>query len=250
MSTRALLVSIALAAVISVFFWHTLPVYPFRLLVTLLHESSHALMAKLLGGKVVSVTISPTEGGLTQSLFPASRLDGMLVASAGYVGSSLWGALLLVAAGRMRSGRAILWTLVVWMWLVVLLWVPFKPPANTGSAIQHATGYAQTDGLFTMAFAIPLGLVLGLVAWKAPLWLRRATVVWIATMSCLAALEGIKGLFGYGLAGSSSDADAMQHLTHIPAAFWAGLWMLLSLAAMILGVRSIVRRRRGATTGG
>jgi hypothetical protein len=74
-------------------------------------------------------------------------------------------------------------------------------------------------------------------------WLRRLALVWIATLSCLAALEDIKNLFGFGLGGTSSDADAMAHLTHIPAGFWAVVWMLLALLAITLGVRSIVRRQ-------
>lgn len=244
MSTRALLVSIGLAAVVSLFFWHTLPVYPFRLIVTLLHESGHALMAKAVGGKVVSLTISPSEGGLTQSLFPPTLLDRMLVSSAGYLGSSVAGALLLVLAGRMRSGRLILWALVGWMVFVVLAWVPFHPPDAGNAKIVALTGTAGTDGLFTMGFVLVIGGALGLVAWKAPVWLRRATIVWIATLSCLASLEDIKDLFGLGLGGSSSDADAMQQATHLPAAFWAVVWFAFALLAMLFGIRSIVKRRR------
>ena len=33
-------------------------------------------------------------------------------------------------------------------------------------------------------------------------------------------------------------------LTYIPAPFWAALWMLVSLGAMVLGLRSIIRRRQ------
>lgn len=245
MSTRALLLSLALAAVVSAFFWHTLPIYPFRLLVTLMHESGHALMAKVVGGRVESLTISPTEGGLTQSLFEPTLLKRMLVSSAGYVGSSVVGAALLMFAGRMRSGRFLLWGLVAWMAVVAVVWVPFFPPATDDAAIVSHTGYARSDGLFTWAFILLIGAGLGLVGWKGPVGLRRAMIVWIATLSCLASLEDIKTLFGYGLGGSSSDADAMQRVTHLPAGFWAGLWFVLALFAMALGIRSIVKRRRG-----
>ena len=80
------------------------------------------------------------------------------------------------------------------------------------------------------------------------LWAEPTNMfIWIATLSCLAALEDIKGLFGYGLGGSFSDADAMGKLTILPAAFWAGSWMLMSIGAMGIGLWSIVKRRRGAT---
>jgi hypothetical protein len=95
-----------------------------------------------------------------------------------------------------------------------------------------------------MAFVLLIGGALFLLGWKGPIWLRRSAIVWIATLSCLAALEDIKGLFGYGLSGSSSDADAMQQATHVPAAFWAVLWFLLALLAIAVGLRSIVRRRQ------
>ncbi|MGZ3460068.1 MAG: M50 family metallopeptidase, partial [Archangium sp.] len=59
MSTRALLGCLVLAAAASLFLWDTVWLYPFRLLVTLMHESGHALTAWALGAHVGSVTISP-----------------------------------------------------------------------------------------------------------------------------------------------------------------------------------------------
>lgn len=243
MTTRALVVSLLFAAIVSVFFWHSLPVYPLRLLVTLMHETGHALMAKLVGGEVESLTISPLEGGLTQSRFPDSFLNRMLVSSAGYVGSSIAGALLLALAGRMRSGRFILGALVVWMFTVAIVWVPFVPPATGNALVEAHSGFARTDGVFTWGFILFTGAVLALTAAKAPTWLRRAVIVTIATTSCLAALEDLKTLIGFGLGGTASDADAMQRITHLPAALWAGLWLCMSLFAIWLGLRSIVRRR-------
>lgn len=250
MTTRALVLSLALAAAISLFFWNTLAIYPFRLLVTLMHESGHAMMAKLVGGEVVSVTISPGEGGLTMSAYEPTLLKRMLVASAGYLGSSIAGGVMLFAVGRMRSGRLLVWSFVAWMVLVAILWVPFFPPATDGGAAK-ASGFAQTDGLFTFAFILGLGSVFALVAWKAPVVVRRALIVFLAALSCLASLEDIKSLFGYGLGGSGSDADAMARITHVPAAFWAFSWLAISLLAMFLGVRSILKRRaRYARTAG
>lgn len=243
MSTRALLLTVLAAAAVSVFLWDTVFIYPFRLLVTLMHESGHAIAAKLVGGEVLSVTISPGEGGLTLSRFEPSLLKRMFVSSSGYLGSSIAGAALLVGAGRMRSGRVMLWGLVIWMLVVAVVWVPFVPPGMEGGAAK-ASGFARTDGLFTLAFVAAVAAALGFIASKAPVPLRRVTVVWIATLSCLAALQDVKGLFGYGLAGSGSDADSMAQLTGLPAGLWAAAWMLLSLGAIFIGLRSIVKRRR------
>lgn len=248
MSTRALLACLVLAAAASLFLWQTVYLYPFRLLVTLMHESGHALTAWALGAHVSSVTISPATGGLTYHSLTGSLWKELLIASGGYVGSSVAGAVLLVAAGRMRSGRALLWALVVWMVGVAVLWVPLLPP-DPGAAHALATGSSRSDGLFTLGFIAGMAAFLGLVAWKGPVWLRRGLVVWIAALSCLLALQDIKGLFGYGLeAGGVSDAQSMAQLTYLPAPFWAAVWMGASLVAMWLGLRSIVRRRRLVAT--
>ncbi len=243
MSTRALLACLVLAAAASLFLWQTVWLYPFRLLVTLMHESGHALSAWAVGSHVSSVTISPSTGGLTYHSLTGSLWKELLIASGGYLGSSVAGALLLVAAGRMRSGRALLWLLVAWMVAVAVVWVPLLPP-DPGAAHALATGSSRSDGLFTIGFIAGMGALLGLVAWKGPVWLRRGFIVWIAALSCLLALQDIKGLFGYGLQVGVSDAHAMAQLTYLPAPFWAAVWMGVSLAAMWLGLRSIVRRRQ------
>lgn len=242
MSTRALLACLALAAGVSLFLWQTVWLYPFRLLVTLMHESGHALTAWAVGSNVSSVTISPATGGLTYHSLTGSLWRELLITSGGYLGSSVAGALLLVAAGRMRSGRALLGGLVMWMVGVAVLWVPLLPP-DPGAAHSLYTGSSRSDGLFTLAFIAGMGALLGLVAWKAPVWLRRALVVWIAALSCLLALQDIKALLGYGLQVGISDAHAMAELTWLPAPFWAAAWLVFSLGAMGLGLRSILRRR-------
>jgi len=244
LSTGALAIAVLTAAGTSLFFWETLPLYPFRLLVTLMHESGHAIAAKLVGGTVESVTISPTEGGLTMSLVPPNLWRHMVVTSAGYLGSSIAGAALLVMSRYLRSGRLILGGLIAWVLAVALIWVPLFPP-DAGSGAAKASGFSSTDGLFTLAFIGGIAAVFALVAWVAPVGVRRVLVIWIAVLSCLAALEDIKGLFGYGLAGSSSDADAMARMTWLPAWFWASLWMVLSLGAIWIGLRSLLKEQKG-----
>ena len=241
MSSRALVACLVLAGVASVFLWQTVWLYPFRLLVTLMHESGHALMARALGAQVLSVTISPATGGLTYHSGTGSLWKELLISSGGYVGSSVAGALLLMAAGRMRSGRLLLWGLVAWMVAVAVVWVPLLAPDP--GAYAAFTGSSRGDGLFTLGFIAGMAVLLGLIAWKGPVWLRRGMVVWIAALSCLLALQDIKGLLGLGLEARGSDADAMARLTHIPAPFWAAVWMVASLIAMAWGLRSILRRR-------
>jgi hypothetical protein len=242
LSTRALVACLVLAAAVSLFLWQTVWLYPLRLLVTLMHESGHALTAWAVGAHVSSVTVSPTTGGLTHHSATGSLWKNLLISSGGYMGSSVAGALLLVAAGRMRSGRLLLWGLVAWMVGVAVLWVPLLPPAPSATSAQF-TGSSRVDGVFTLGFIAGMAALLGLIAWKGPVWLRRGAVLWIAVLSCLLALQDIKGLLGVGLEAGASDAHNMARLTWLPAPFWAAVWMALSLAAMGLGLRSILRRR-------
>src|SRR6185312_12521325 len=210
LGTASLLVCVGAALAVSLFFWNALPLYPFKLLVTLMHESGHAITAKLLGCTVSSMTISPTQGGLTIPLCPPSLIREVAIGSAGYVGSAVSGAVLLWAAGRMRSGRLLLTGLVVWMLAVAIAWVPLLPP-SVGGSTAYASGYARSDGAFTLAFILGTSAVLLLIAWKGPLWLRRILIIFIATLSCLDALQDLKALFGHGVGGS--DADNMAAAT-------------------------------------
>src|SRR3954465_12512805 len=90
-----LLLALAASAVIGILFWNTWPLYPFKLLVVLMHESGHAAATLLVGGSVDLIRISPDQGGLTYSRFVPSVLRQVIISSAGYVGSSVSGCVLL-----------------------------------------------------------------------------------------------------------------------------------------------------------
>jgi len=68
--------------------WGQLPLYPFKLLTTWIHECGHAIVTVLLGGSVRSIVIETDTSGVTQSVIPASRIAQGMVASAGYLGPS------------------------------------------------------------------------------------------------------------------------------------------------------------------
>ena len=90
-------VAIAVSLIVSLTPWALPLLYPFKLFTTWVHESSHALMTLLVGGRVTAVTIEPNTSGLTHGLVPASRIARGLVASAGYLGAALVGCLLMAA---------------------------------------------------------------------------------------------------------------------------------------------------------
>jgi hypothetical protein len=78
---QVLLLLIATALTIALWFvpYAEYLVYPVRLFVTFVHESSHALVAVLTGGSVQSLTISADGSGVVYSM--GSGLIGQLLTS-------------------------------------------------------------------------------------------------------------------------------------------------------------------------
>ena len=218
-----LLAALGAAALLGVLFWNTWPLYPFKLLVVLMHESGHAAAALLMGGAVDGIRISPDQGGVTLARIPPTILREVVVASAGYVGSAVSACVLLYVAARAREGRWPLVALAGWCALVTVLYV--------------------RDG-FTLVFVGACALALGLLARYGAGWLRRAVLVFLAAFSCCYALYDIRDDLLHLASSGASDADALARATYIPAIVWGAGWGLLSLALVALTLRRIFMSRR------
>jgi len=221
---RRLLFTLLAAAVCGVLFWNTWPLYPFKLLVVLMHESGHAAATLLVGGTVDAIRVSPDQGGVTLSRIPPSLLREVVVASAGYVGSAAAACMLLYVAARSREGRWPLIALACWCGLTALLYV--------------------RDG-FTLMFAGGCALALGvLVRFGAP-WLRRGVLLFLAAFSACYALYDIRDdLLHLGPQTSMTDAEALARVTFIPAIVWGLGWAALSLALLFFTLRRVLLARR------
>ena len=68
--------------------------YPLQLFATFIHESSHALATLITGNSVMSLTVSPDGSGMVWS--QSSGLSSLFISSAGYLGATAFGTLLLV----------------------------------------------------------------------------------------------------------------------------------------------------------
>ncbi len=87
---------------IAIFFlWNNIILYPLKVLVVFFHESSHALMTVLTGGKVETLVVNANQGGYVVSR-GGSRF---ITLSAGYLGSLVWGALIYLIAVRTRKDK-------------------------------------------------------------------------------------------------------------------------------------------------
>ncbi|HEX9605412.1 MAG TPA: M50 family metallopeptidase [Myxococcales bacterium] len=214
-----LLVALAVSFVVGLVFWTAWPLWPFRLLVVLMHESGHAAATLLVGGSVDRIQVKPDEAGVTLGRIVPSMWRQIVVSSAGYVGSTVSGCVLLWIAARSRAGRWPLLALAAWTGLVAILWV--------------------RDG-FTLLFVGGAALALGMVARYGPSLLRRALLVFLATFSVSYALYDIKDDLLHLASRGPSDAVALARLTFIPAVVWGAGWGLLSLGLVALTLRHIL----------
>jgi len=211
---KRLLVPLLLALLVYAF-WSTVFVWPLRVFVVLLHEVSHGLAAVLTGGRIVSIELSPQEGGLctTAGGWP------FVIVSAGYLGSALWGALFLVLGfrGRPRAHRGATALLGVALVLLTLVYVR--------SAFGFAYGLAAGALLLAVARWLPEGassLVLRLIGVTSLLYAPWDIVSDLVLRSVPA-----------------SDASALARMTGVPALAWGLLWLAAALVLAWRAVRQI-----------
>jgi len=208
-SDNWLWVAAALSLGISLTRLGPLVLYPFKLFTTWVHECGHAVMTVIVGGRVNSIVIEPNTTGITSSLIPQGRVAQGLVASAGYLGASIVGCLLMTAARGKKGAQAILWTIGAFMLVTLVIWLrnPFGLAVVLIWSIalialsRHASGTASSFVLSLLAVQVALDSV-----------------------------YDIRVLFL--VHGGYSDADTMARLFVLPAWLWASVWMLMSIAML------------------
>jgi hypothetical protein len=125
---RVELRTLAIALLASLLLWN-LPfggvlLYPFKLLATWLHELSHGLAMLVTGTGVDSVDIYRDTSGLARSSGPQGPIARPIIAAAGYMGTSLWGAVMLVVT---PNGRTVWFWAIAWLgWSLAVLFVALR----------------------------------------------------------------------------------------------------------------------------
>jgi len=194
--------------------WPTIFVYPLKIFVVFLHEFSHALAALATGGQVASITLDPREGGATW----VRGGNRFITLSAGYLGSLLWGLLLLaVARYRPRFTRAAVQALGMLTILVTLVYV-------------------------RSIFGVVFGLLFGGALYLAGRRLRpQAAGLVLSALGVTSALYALLDIRSDILMrpGGLSDAAMLAQMTGIPAIAWGLLWGGIALIACGLMLRRI-----------
>lgn len=192
--------------------------YPFRLLITIVHELSHGLAAILTGGDFVRFVVYPNGAGLAYT----SGGWRLVVIPAGYLGVALFG------AGLIWLGRSARWSRVA-LALIGGLMMYFAlryglPSVFAGEILA---------GLLTTVSGLIFGGLFLLAASKAPLGGVMFVLHLIAFQAAITALTDLVGLIGLSsrfFNAPENDALSMAQFTFIPAIFWAVLWAVVAFA--------------------
>ena len=193
------------------FFWDSPVLRPLKLLVVMMHESGHAIASLIVGGSVQSITLRADESGACLSALPPGVLRQIIVFSAGYLGSALMGAVLLLATFRFRLRRLVLGAACVWLAVMGVL-------------------YARD--MFTLAFCLGTSAVLGLAAKFLPEGVVEVVNLFLAAFTALYALFDFRSDLWDSRVRAGSDAALLAQHTWMPAIFWAAVWTLLGISLL------------------
>jgi hypothetical protein len=198
------------------YFWESPVVYPLKIFVVLLHEWSHAVALMATGGTLERIVLDPQQGGAT---FGAGG-SAFLTLSAGYLGSLLWGALMVLGAQARRVRPQIVTGLV-------------------GGAVVVLT-LLYVRSVFGVAFGLLFGsaLVLG-ARWVPAIWNRRVLLT-LGLTSCLYAILDIKSDV-LERPELRSDARMLAEVTGVPTVVWGIAWIGIALFIAFLLFRRAYR---------
>ena len=216
-------------------------VYPLQLFATFIHEGGHVLAALLSGGSVASLTVAPDTSGEVFSS-TGGWLSQLFVSSAGYLGTTAFGAALLA---WMRYGFSARLGLLISAAIVAVLTVFFGLLAPIFSLFQSVTfgGF-----LFTLFSGAVLSIGLAAIAkYATPKWTNFA-FAFLAVQCLLNAVFSLLQLVLItSLTSAHSDAANMAAATGIPALVWALLWIVVSVVMISIGLRVYAVSKRTRT---
>lgn len=218
------ILSIVLALVAVIALWWTPLLFPFRIFTTAAHEVSHAVAAILTGNGVNQIELYWNGGGVTYITGVTTTFEAIIVYSAGYLGSVIFGGVLLLLAKRSATRRRTLIGITIALIVVSVFYI--------------------RDFQSILLVAIVAGLA-GLAAYKGPNLIVQFTIYVLALLSCLYSLMDLFFVITANanpFHGGFNDAVGLQSATGIPALVWSLVWGLLGAFMMFMFVRRAIRR--------
>jgi hypothetical protein len=185
-----------------------------RHLVTIAHEGAHGVAALLSGRRLAGIRLHSDTSGLTLSHGRPTGPGMAATAAAGYVGPGLMG---LGAAYLLQAGHAVG---VLWVALVLL-----------------AALLLQIRNFYGLYAVLVVGVGLFVLSW----WASPSVQVVVAHVGTwfvlLAAPRAVLELHVQRRRdrGRTSDADVLARLTGVPGIVWVGVFLVVDLAALVVG---------------
>lgn len=189
---------------------------------TFIHEFSHAIATILTGGHVSGMTIVPDGAGHGGLTFSQGGLR-FLIIQAGYMGTTIFGCLLVYLSKFPKLSKAVLIGLSAITLLSTLFFI--------GPGILSATFFQSL-----MSFVV--GLILAGAMYYAGTKLKYAQAHWLLLFLAInMAMDSINSI--WIVVGSAlnplapySDATSMQKEFFLPAILWSLIWAGSSLAML------------------
>jgi len=184
--------------------------WPFKMLVIAFHEFGHAFACLLTGGRVKSISLDPREGGVTH--MQGGR--NAITLPAGYLGSSLIGALLTFAGFNINASKIA--SIVVGVCFLLTLW------------------WGRRDWLTILTILAAVGLLVGcwFIAHAEAL---RFVILFIGVMSSLYSVWDICDDLILRKV-NSSDASVFAKRYGGSSQCWGVIWSIISLCFMAAGI--------------
>ena len=206
---------VALAAVIAGALVLPRAIWPYtRVLVTITHEGAHGVAALLTGRRLQGIRLHSDASGLTVSSGRPSGPGMVTMLLAGYLGSAVvgLGAVALLIAGH---SLGLLWLFVI---LLALLLV-------------------QIRNFYGFVLVVGCAVVLILASWYLPATMQSGLAYVLTWTLLLAAPKPVLELIRQRRGGRAphSDADQLARLTRVPASLWAGGFLIVNCAGLVLG---------------
>ncbi|RYG34231.1 M50 family peptidase [bacterium] len=194
-----------------------LALLPLTYLNTHIHELAHALAAWGTGGHPHQILVHQDGSGVT----PVSGGFITVTASAGYLGATLVGAALMLAARQAKTARIALYGLI-------------------GALVVEAI-LLRGDLVGVFSYALWLTALIFAARKGTEDWIARG-IGFLGAMQCLNSLRSLGDLWNITAAGGvQSDAGIMQQVTGIPALFWSLLWAATGIAICIAALRKMAK---------
>jgi hypothetical protein len=186
------------------------------------HEMCHALISVLSGGHPSYIKVFYDGSGVTPVIEPGNT--GLaLVASAGYVGASIIGVLLILYSRSEKGARWSLRVLAGCLIASMILWV-------RGDTVGVISGFAW------------IGILIGCTYWLKERAIQFAST-FVGVQQCLHSVLALITLMHISMfTEQHSDADLMQQATGLPGGFWAVGWTAFSILLMGITLRGAFKK--------